>query len=183
MERPLANPLLADWVVLPRIQRYISNQENNRQDFWRWWTEVKHISSPEITYAYRIGPRCPTKPIQLVCDFRSYFDANVPNRFHFVIKVFFLRNLTQFPDREEELISVRTWSLTWSTGTEMRTLNSINVDFKSMTTNFAGVLLFLFHCTSWYNGDNTFTLVQNAVELYISLLRFIEKWWNYLSTA
>lgn len=45
-----------------------------------------------------------------------------------------------------------------------------------MTTNFAGVLLFLFHCTSWYNGDNTFTLVQNAVELYISLLRFIEKW-------
>ena len=58
----------------------------------------------------------------------------------------------------------------------MRTLNSINVGFKSMTTNFAGGLLFLFHCTSWYNGDNTFTLVQNAVELYIALLRFIEKW-------
>ena len=30
VERPLANALLADWVVLPRIQRYISNQENNR---------------------------------------------------------------------------------------------------------------------------------------------------------
>ena len=58
----------------------------------------------------------------------------------------------------------------------MRTLNSINVGFKSMTTNSAGVLLFLVHCTSWYNGDNTFTLVQNTVELYILLLRFIENW-------
>ena len=58
----------------------------------------------------------------------------------------------------------------------MRTLNSINVGFKSMTTNFAGGLLFFFFFSSWYNGDNTFTLVQNAVELYIALLRFIEKW-------
>ena len=44
----------------------------------------------------------------------------------------------------------------------MRTLNSINVVFKSITTNFAGVLLFLVHCTSCYNGDNTFTLVKSG---------------------
>ena len=30
VERPLASALLADWVVLTRIQRYVSNQENNR---------------------------------------------------------------------------------------------------------------------------------------------------------
>ena len=48
----------------------------------------------------------------------------------------------------------------------MRTLNSINVGFKSITTNFAGLLLFLVQCTSWYNGDNTFTFVKSGRALH-----------------
>ena len=57
----------------------------------------------------------------------------------------------------------------------MRTLNSINVGFKSITTNFAGLLLFLVQCPVGIMAIIPLHLLK-AVELYISLLRFIEKW-------
>lgn len=57
----------------------------------------------------------------------------------------------------------------------MRTLNSINVGFKSITTNFAGLLLFWFNARVGIMAIIPLHLLK-AVELYISLLRFIEKW-------
>ena len=57
------------------------------------------------------------------------------------------------------------------TETGMRTSNSINIGFKSMTILLRVRLsnLFLVQCTSWYDGDNIPLHFLTAVEPQISL--------------